>query len=62
MVPIKLNHGTKSDEDEPERICRYCLDGKNSIDLISPCDCEGHQNMCMRIVYINGSEQNMHLH
>ena len=33
---------TKSDDEETEeKICRYCLDSKNSIDLISPCDCEG---------------------
>lgn len=29
------------DEEDNDKICKYCLDGKNQIDLISPCDCEG---------------------
>eukprot|EP00483_Globobulimina_turgida_P011756 UN11778 len=31
---------SKSDDDE-DKLCRYCLDGKNALNLISPCDCEG---------------------
>eukprot|EP01084_Bolivina_argentea_P072244 131207_1 len=30
----------KSDDDE-DKVCRYCLDGNNATNLISPCDCEG---------------------
>ena len=46
------------EEDEGERMCRYCFDGEEEGELIAPCACKGGQRWvhleCLREVAAHG--------
>ena len=43
MIEPGRNDGGKAEESDEEEICRYCFEGKEDGELISPCRCTGGQ-------------------
>ena len=48
-VGEKRKREEMEDEDQDERMCRYCFGGEEDGELISPCDCKGGQ----KFVHLN---------